>query len=607
MRSIRLSLGLYFLGLLTLALGGASVMVYRSAGTTLADKEKVTLQLIKTRYEARAAAEQQQLDDRLLERALALAGRVQVETDSAVYNLRPLHPVGAVTAPSGPMAPLTALPWVMQLLRNPQAWNPREPRSPFLPPPFPTSFAWEIWRHGLRSVALNDSELELPRGGFDRDLYYQIDSSEPRTRPLRSASLEDRSLHAPAGFGEGRALHWDSDTLELAPGHPVRRVVVKASSSRRPPIPQPRPGSPRPGSTAPAGGPARAGSRYHIILQVAADLDGLNGRLDELTAERDDEFEVVRAETRASLGRLLVQLIAIAAVTFAATVAGTFWLVWLGLLPLHRLSEAVSRVSPRDFNLGIDRASLPAELTPVADKLAGTLAALKHAFDREKQATADISHELRTPLAAILMTTDLALRKDRTPAEYRELFQDAQTSAKHMNQMVERLLTLARLDAGVALYRPRLVDVAAVAEQCAVVVRPLAEASGLALRVTRQSAPGEAELTTDPDKLREVMNNLLHNAVQYNRPGGWIELSVGRENGHVRVEVRDSGVGIPAEARERIFERFFRGDPSRSSDGLNAGLGLAIVKEYIGLMAGRIDVESEEGQGTRFRVELPVR
>jgi len=114
-------------------------------------------------------------------------------------------------------------------------------------------------------------------------------------------------------------------------------------------------------------------------------------------------------------------------------------------------------------------------------------------------------------------------------------------------------------------------------------------------------------LNTDPDKLREVLNNLLHNAIEYNRPEGSIELALGRENGHIRVEVRDTGIGIAPEAREHIFERFYRADPSRQADGLHAGLGLAIVKGYVDLMGGSITVESTEGQGTTFRVDLPAR
>ncbi len=112
---------------------------------------------------------------------------------------------------------------------------------------------------------------------------------------------------------------------------------------------------------------------------------------------------------------------------------------------------------------------------------------------------------------------------------------------------------------------------------------------------------------SDPDKLREIVTNLLHNAIQYNRPGGAVDLRVGRQNGTLELEVQDTGIGIAPDARERIFERFYRADPSRGGEDLHAGLGLAIVKEYIDLMGGSIGVESTEGQGSTFRVLLPVR
>jgi signal transduction histidine kinase len=187
------------------------------------------------------------------------------------------------------------------------------------------------------------------------------------------------------------------------------------------------------------------------------------------------------------------------------------------------------------------------------------------------------------------------------------MFSDCLASARYLHQIVERLLSLARLDAGVDTCRPQQVDVAQVADQCAAVVRPLAEAQGLTLTVRHggeDAAPTRA--TTDPDKLREVMNNLLHNAIQYNRPAGAIDLTVSHENGHVRFEVADTGQGIPPESRDRIFERFYRADPSRNTDGMHAGLGLAIVKEYIDVMGGRIEVTSQLGSGTVFRVDLPA-
>src|SRR5262249_34955461 len=160
---------------------------------------------------------------------------------------------------------------------------------------------------------------------------------------------------------------------------------------------------------------------------------------------------------------------------------------WLGLLPLRRLSYAVSRVSPKDFRLPFDEPHLPGELRPIVDHLNQTLEMLKRAFAREKQAAADISHELRTPLAALLTTIDVALRKPRSPEEYRELLEDCRASGQQMNQLVERLLALARLDAGVDLLRPQQVDVAMLADQCVSLVRPLAEARGLSLEVQRQA------------------------------------------------------------------------------------------------------------------------
>src|SRR5262249_36149097 len=155
-------------------------------------------------------------------------------------------------------------------------------------------------------------------------------------------------------------------------------------------------------------------------------------------------------------------------------------------------------------------------------------------FAREKQATADVSHELRTPLTALLTTIDLALRKPRPAEQYRELLQDCRNSAQQMHQIVERMLTLARLDAGVDRLRTQAIDVGQLAAQCAAVGRPLADARGLSLAVRNEcngTPDTSPRVTTDPDKLREVVTNLLHNAIQYNREGGSIELTVARE-GH---------------------------------------------------------------------------
>src|SRR5262249_37851538 len=284
-------------------------------------------------------------------------------------------------------------------------------------------------------------------------------------------------------------------------------------------------------------------------------------------------------------------------------VRGVFWAGRVGLAPLQKLPDAVSQVSAKDFRLPLEKAKMPTELRPIAGRLEETLDLLKRAFAREKHAAADISDELRTPLAALLTTLEVALRKPRSAEEYREVLEEARSSGQHMYGLVERLLTLARLDAGADHLRPRSVDVKALAEQCASLVRPLAGGGGVCLRV---HADGPACVTADPDKLREVFTNLLHNAIEYNRPEGSIDVAVERDNGDVRVDVKDTGIGISPEARQLIFERFYRSDPSRAAEGLHAGLGLAIVKGYVGLMGGKIDVESTVGKGSTFRLRLPV-
>ncbi len=336
---------------------------------------------------------------------------------------------------------------------------------------------------------------------------------------------------------------------------------------------------------------------------VAYSPDRLEAALAPLKVQRDQDRAEVEQKTEASLADLRNRLLLVGLATFGAVVVGVFFLVRLGLMPLHRLSKAVSQVSERDFQLGFDQRRLPSELAPIVEGLQLALDQLRRAFEREKQASADISHELRTPVAALLTTIEVTLKKQRRPEEYREALEDCRLSGLQVQHLVERLLKLARIDAGVDQLRPEQVDVSDLAEQCAAIVRPLAEARGLTLRL---HCEGEAILSADPAKLREVLTNLLHNAIEYNRPDGSIDLAVVRNNGTLRVEVRDTGIGIAPEDTVHLFERFFRADPSRQAEGLHAGLGLAIVKGYVDLMGGSIAVDSTVGEGSTFRVELPA-
>ncbi len=340
-----------------------------------------------------------------------------------------------------------------------------------------------------------------------------------------------------------------------------------------------------------------------VFVQVARAPVVLDDGLAAVRADHDDQLARVRTETQQELALLRARLLVIGAVTFALLVLGGWFFVARGLSPLRALSDAVSRVSEKDFRLPVVPGDLGRELVPIHARISQTLTLLQRAFEREKQSVADISHELRTPIASLLATIDVALRKPRTPEQYRTTLEECRLISKQLGQLVERIMTLASLDAGNDYTHVTRTDAGELATGCAAVIRPLAAANDLSVGV---HVADELSLDTDPGKLREVLMNLLHNAVEYNKPGGTIELTVRRAGETAVFEVRDTGIGMTAEVRERIFERFYRADSSRHATGVHAGLGLAIVKEYVARLNGTIVVESEPGVGTTFRVTLPA-
>jgi heavy metal sensor kinase len=587
MRSIRLSLLVYLLGLLGVALGIISVLVYGTTQATLADKKHATAQLIERQYDDLSAHEQARLDEALLSDARNLMNHAHYQVDIEPWSLDPrdtlrgqrrqawsaLPMLGAGPLPNGHVA--LSL-WALQAL-NTLAGQPRYP---------------------VAAIRLDDSEPEPGRSVVD---YFQVFCPFPDAATYRSRSLDGLSLALAQDFAPHDRRLPEYRDVEVEPGVTVRRVLFRShvladhspSAAAGPPVPA-RPGD-KPFSRRPP--------VYGCVVYAAYGPARKEAALAPLQAQRDDELARLDRETTDELATLRNRLLGVTLATFAAVVLGVYFLVRLGLLPLQRLGDAVSRVSEKDFRLQFDDARLPSELSPIVDRLKHTLEELRLAFEREKQAAADISHELRTPVAALLTTIEVTLKKARKPEEYREVLAECRASGQQISQLVERLLMLARIDAGMDGLRVESVDVAALAEQCTALVRPLAEARGLTLRLHSE---GEAVLSADPAKLREVLTNLLHNAIEYNRPAGHIDLTVARHNGSLRVEVSDTGVGIAPEARARIFERFYRADPSRHSDAPHSGLGLAIVKGYVDLMGGSIAVESAVGQGSTFRVELPA-
>jgi signal transduction histidine kinase len=648
MRSIRLSLMGYFFLLLALALGAVSVIVYQTSRSALQDKEAKARELIDARFDERARAVQEELDDRMLRRAQTLANLAKSQWSPPAH----MELLALAAGPAGVSTHGHIAVWLSVV------------------PATDDTMAHRLF--GYLGLKIQFEDVLPPDRADASKEYFQVFNEvgvplqHSRSLGEKSPALDAAVLAKLTRFGD----HF-TYTTELRPGEPVRWVTLKAPVTKfqvdRPPPGDRRPPG-RPPGLPPDGqrklrrlvalltpGPALASAARLWALQPPVPVEmrrlvalltpdtaisagvrtaALQQRrtrprfwprevrtspaifiscgydvglaapaLEKLASQRDDDKAALARQTGATLDQLNRHLLWICAGAFAAILLGGVWLVRQGLAPLQRLSDAVSRVSEKNFQLDVERDRLPVELRPIAERLTKSLEQLQRAFEREKQAAADLSHELRTPVAALLTTIEVGLRKPRSPAEYRELLEECRGSSQTISQLVERLLALARLDAGVDTMRPQQVDAADLAEQCVAVVRPLAEARGLKLRLHRN---GPAVLSADPVKLREVFTNLLHNAIEYNRPQGSVDLSVERHNGSLRVRVQDTGVGISPEARQHIFERFYRADPSRQAEGLHAGLGLAIVKGYVEMMGGSIGVDSRVGEGSTFSVELPV-
>lgn len=342
----------------------------------------------------------------------------------------------------------------------------------------------------------------------------------------------------------------------------------------------------------------------YVYVQCGRPKADLERQFAHLAADRDMALTKLADDTQDNLAGLRARLAMIGAAAFLALAVGGWLLVGRGLAPLNKLSDAVSQVSEKDFRLPVEKGSLSHELLPIHDRLTHSLNELRKAFEREKQAVADISHELRTPIASLLTTLDVSLRKPRSAEQYKATLEECRDISKQLSRLVERIMTLAWLDAGNDRSKSEEVDAAELGSGCATVIRPLAAAHGLTFSTDLDP---EARLVTDPDKLREVVMNLLHNAVEYNRPGGSVALSVGPSNGSVVFEVRDTGIGMMPDVADRIFERFYRADASRTATGVHAGLGLSIVKEYVSRLGGTITVDTAAGAGSTFRVTLPAK
>jgi len=245
------------------------------------------------------------------------------------------------------------------------------------------------------------------------------------------------------------------------------------------------------------------------------------------------------------------------------------------------------------------------ELGRLAETLNQMMTRLERSFAALRRFTADASHELKTPLTVLRAGVERAITTPNLPQDTLATLEETLQEIKRMTELVDALLTLARADEGIAPLHREPVDLRAIVEEVRETGELLAEESGV--RVDVATPPEPMVVSVDATRIRQLILNLLTNAVKYTPPGGTVRMQLGAADGRVILSVADTGIGIAPGDLPHIFDRFWRADSARTRTGERpgAGLGLAISKWIAEAHGGRIDVVSRPGRGTTFTVTLP--
>jgi two-component system, OmpR family, sensor kinase len=272
-----------------------------------------------------------------------------------------------------------------------------------------------------------------------------------------------------------------------------------------------------------------------------------------------------------------------------------WWIVGRGLAPLGDLAASLARRAPASLE-PVAAGQAPSEVQPLVHSLNALLARLSEAFDAQRRFAADAAHELRTPLTALTLQIQLARRAGS--AEERAMALDRlEQGVKRATRLVQQLLTMARLDPDAAAHAVTRFDLAELAGAAVGERKAAAEGRGIGLAVHARPTC----IRGQEEAVRILLANLIDNALRYTPPGGTIAVRVRRDADVAALEVVDSGPGIAAEERERVFDRFYRG---RDAPAGGSGLGLAIVRQIVGLHGGTIALGEAEGGGLKVSVHF---
>lgn len=296
-------------------------------------------------------------------------------------------------------------------------------------------------------------------------------------------------------------------------------------------------------------------------------------------------------------------------------VVGPFAIFWLCLgcwllaerliAPILEVTEAAQGITADHLSRRLPLGNHQDELTQMVVCLNQMLDRLERSFRRIRQFSGDASHELRTPLTILRGETEVTLRWAKTPEEFRDMLRSNMEEIDRMERIIESLLTLAKSEVGELTLEMKEFSLSDMVQELYLQSRLLGEAKQIDVRLVLD-VDGEIRIRGDELRLRQMFLNLLSNAVKYTPEEGHLEIALAMDDNFARVDISDSGIGIPAEHLPHIFDRFYRVDKARNRMDGGTGLGLAIVKWIAEAHGGGITVSSTVGKGSSFSVRLPV-
>jgi heavy metal sensor kinase len=282
---------------------------------------------------------------------------------------------------------------------------------------------------------------------------------------------------------------------------------------------------------------------------------------------------------------------------------GGYLLVRRALTPVEQITRAAERITQFNLSDRLPVAQTGDELERLSVSLNRMITRLDEALQNSKRFVADASHDLRTPLTILHGELESFAADARLGPELRDRAGSMLEEVVHLGKIVEQLFTLSRLDAGEAQTEWTRFDLTELAKTTVGQMNLLAEDKGIAMACdSGQPVPVNGNRV----RLKQVIVNLLDNAIKYTPEKGAVHLRVLAVNGQAVLEVADTGIGIPPEALPHVFDRFYRVDKSRSANFESAGLGLAIVKSICAAHGAEVEVQSAVGSGSCFRVRLPI-